>query len=145
MNKYICKFCGEEFDKCQILANHVRWKHIKPPKDNLIKARKKRVLEEQGTDIDYDVICHNCNIEFIVTEPSKKFPKKNKYFCSRSCANTREHSEETKNKIRQSINNKLETEPEYKEKCISNLRSVKNLRNSSKGEREIRKHLKDIW
>lgn len=47
----------------------------------------------------FAVKCHNCGKEFEVLEEESKFPKKEKYFCSRSCANTRHHSKETKEKI----------------------------------------------
>jgi hypothetical protein len=36
----------------------------------------------------YKVSCHKCNKEFEVEEREKLFPKKEKYFCSRSCANS---------------------------------------------------------
>lgn len=52
---------------------------------------------------DFLVDCKTCDKKFTVREREKKFPKKRKYFCSRSCANTRKHSEETKAKIRASV------------------------------------------
>ena len=143
--KYTCEYCDEEFDNAKIKANHIRWKHKKPSKDNLIKARHKRMINEQGVVTDYEVICNNCGVKFNVKEPSKKFPIKEKYFCSRSCANTREHSKETKDKISKSIIYKLNNDLEYREKCIQNLRGPNNSRCSSKGEREIRKYLKKIY
>lgn len=47
----------------------------------------------------FKVICSTCEKEFYVEEDENKFPKKKKYYCSRSCANKRQHSDETKHKI----------------------------------------------
>ena len=47
----------------------------------------------------FNVLCNKCNKEFDVEEREKIFPKKEKYYCSISCANSRNHSEETKEKI----------------------------------------------
>lgn len=55
---------------------------------------------------EFDVICKNCGKHFKVIEEELKFPiKGDKYFCCRSCANTRHHSEETKNKISKGVKN----------------------------------------
>lgn len=51
----------------------------------------------------FKVNCKKCNNEFEVEEREKLFPKKEFYNCSRSCANKREHSKETKEKIRNSL------------------------------------------
>ena len=49
---------------------------------------------------EFEVKCKNCGKLFTVIEEETKFPiKGDKYFCCRSCANTRHHSEETKLKI----------------------------------------------
>lgn len=49
---------------------------------------------------EFEVKCKNCGKIFTVIEEETKFPiKRDKYFCCRSCANTRHHSEETKKKI----------------------------------------------
>lgn len=55
---------------------------------------------------EYLVKCKNCGKEFFVNEEESKFPiKGDKYFCCRSCANTRHHSPETKMKISIGIKN----------------------------------------
>ena len=59
---------------------------------------------------EFEVKCKNCDKIFTVIEEETKFPiKGDKYFCCRSCANTRHHSEETKQKISKSINNFINT------------------------------------
>lgn len=62
-----------------------------------------RYDQQDGKLTDFTVTCHKCNKEFVVTEREKLFPQKNKYYCSRSCANSRNHSQETKNKTRITI------------------------------------------
>ena len=53
---------------------------------------------------EFEVICKNCRKKFIVIEEETKFPiKGDKYFCCKSCANTRHHSKETKEKISQGV------------------------------------------
>ena len=52
---------------------------------------------------EFTVKCERCGKEYIVNEREKLFPQKEKYFCSRSCANKRIHSKETKEKIRRTL------------------------------------------
>lgn len=55
---------------------------------------------------EFKVKCKNCCKEFTVIEEETKFPiKGDKYFCCRSCANTRHHSFTTKEKIKNSLLN----------------------------------------
>jgi len=63
-----------------------------------------RANNRYGEIKEYDVLCNNCGEEFKVKERERLYPMKNKYYCSRSCANSRVHSEETKDKIRKSVN-----------------------------------------
>lgn len=52
----------------------------------------------------FKVKCKNCGKEFEVFEEESKFPiKGDKYFCCKSCANTRHHSKETKEKISKGV------------------------------------------
>ena len=46
----------------------------------------------------FTVNCHKCDKEFEIEEFNVSEPKKEKYFCSRSCANSRSWSEEEKHK-----------------------------------------------
>ena len=50
----------------------------------------------------FKVQCFKCEKSFEVEEREFLFPQKKKYFCSRSCANTRIHSNQTIEKIRNS-------------------------------------------
>jgi hypothetical protein len=76
--------------------------------------------KHQGTDNankrygvlkDFNVNCKTCKTNFIVEEREKLFPKKKKYYCSRSCANKRVHSKETKNKIKKTLVESVGTLP----------------------------------
>ena len=52
----------------------------------------------------YNLICQKCGKEYSLELTESRFLKgKYKHFCSRSCANTRRHSTETKEKIKNSI------------------------------------------
>jgi len=59
------------------------------------------------------VNCFICNKEIEIREFNVDKPKKEKYFCSRSCANKRIHSKETKEKISKSLGGQ-----EYLRKCL---------------------------
>jgi len=89
-----CKHCNLEFnfDRNTDKANHSRHCDKNPSKNNsyknLKKAQNSRIDEKLGKLSDYEVVCDNCNKTFTVNEREKRFPSKEKYFCSRSCANS---------------------------------------------------------
>ncbi len=84
-----------------------------------------------GVVKDFEVSCEVCKNKFTVQEREKMFPKKEKYVCSRSCANKRIHSQETKNKIKNSLlnhyENREQTPNEFKKYKEPKLKIVKNL------------------
>lgn len=97
-----CKHCKQEFDLVgRVFSNHVRWcdKNPKSYGEALSSAKRKTDEEKLGHVTPFSVICALCDTPFEVLERSKQFPKKEKYFCSRKCANTRVHSKETKQKL----------------------------------------------
>lgn len=65
----------------------------------------------------FNVKCEICDINFNVKEREKKFPEKEKYFCSRSCANTRKHTTETKKKISDTLKIVTDKSPEISKIC----------------------------
>jgi len=89
----VCKHCGINFTgSTGEFANHVRWcpknpKADKYKKDNSIRGK---ALGNQrfGNYKEYTVICNSCNTNFQVRERELLFPSKEKYFCSRNCANS---------------------------------------------------------
>ena len=64
-----------------------------------IEYRKKLSVAGKKPKKIYDVVCLKCKKRFVVSEFVHKHPEKSKYFCSRSCANGRQHTDETKEKI----------------------------------------------
>lgn len=143
-----CNICGLEFNNHHLLANHIRWKH----KDNSnylnnLSLKTKSVFNEKYGDWILEKInCPNCNLEFEIRYRPKK--RKEKYFCSQSCAASfnnkkRTLSEDSKEKISKKIRNLWKDET-YRSKIICNLKKDEK-RYSSKGEREIRNILKNFY
>ncbi len=91
---WTCKHCNKEFDftRTTYKANHSRHCDSNPKKQESYKLLKIKLAERIDKDFgpltNYDVTCHTCNTDFIVEERSKSYPRKEKYFCSRSCANS---------------------------------------------------------
>ena len=87
MNK--CLYCGKDVKNkyCDVSCQN---KH-----QNSEKANRK-----YGELTSFKVLCNNCGKEFEVIEREKLFPMKLKYYCTKSCANTRNHSKETVKKIK---------------------------------------------
>lgn len=102
----ICKYCRSSFENIEgrIFSNHVRWCISNPNDTN--KNHNNGIDNKLGKLKDFIVECKKCKKEFSTTERSKQFPKKDNYYCSRSCANSRGvRSEETKDKIRLKLQN----------------------------------------
>jgi hypothetical protein len=103
---YKCNTCSLKFDNRFVLANHVRWNH----KDNTKYVEKIRDIKNKEFDdklgkfIVANFKCSNdkCNNDVHINHRSKTQIKK-KIFCSRSCANTRNLSDDTKSKISESL------------------------------------------
>jgi endogenous inhibitor of DNA gyrase (YacG/DUF329 family) len=107
MKERICRWCEEKFEDMggRIFSNHVRWCSKNPERN---KTDFRSIMEEvkakkNGKHKNFVVKCLTCETDFTVKEREKLFPQREKYFCSRSCANTKKHSEETKKKIKKSV------------------------------------------
>lgn len=110
---YVCKYCNKEFKKYQSLAAHLSHCKLNPNynaekdknrqnKRNITKKIKLKLIEQ--TRKIRKLICIRCGKEYELNLTDKEFEnKKYSKFCSRSCANSRQHSEETKRKISQSL------------------------------------------
>jgi len=96
MKIYTCEDCDLNFKTFQAKANHVRWKH----KDNSEYLAKLRASGPRIKRITETIKCKKCAKPFEVTYLMGK--KEHKEHCTRSCANSRVHTDESKNKIRQS-------------------------------------------
>jgi len=137
----ICLICGESFENHSLYANHMRWVHIKSDKKNLKLAAIKENEKRHGKWIYEKTKC-KCGKDIDIKYRENK--RKEKYYCSRSCANKKKHTQDTKNKISMSVKNYMVNNPEFKTKCLENLRKDEK-RFSSKGEREIRNKLKLLY
>lgn len=98
MKKIQCNICGEEFDKVQLKANHIRWKHT----DNTEFLKKQSSLSKSSNEkrhgkwVSETINCYKCNN---ITEIKyREGKKKSKYYCSRKCANSRKFSYESQQK-----------------------------------------------
>jgi hypothetical protein len=140
---YNCEICNLDFKTFQGKANHVRWNHkdkefYEKTIKKLSEATTKRNEITFGKWVDEKVKCHKC--ENMVDVRYREDKKKDKYFCSVSCANTRSHSDETKKKISESISKRWE-EGVFDETTAKNHLKQSRLF-SSKNERMILKHFK---
>ena len=107
-----CKHCKNKFDlEPKIFANHVRWCEDRPDKENdianITKGIKNRFDLKLGIKKDFNVECAKCGTGFIVNEREFQFPKKEKYFCGRSCANSRDWKNDKYKESNEQRNNSL--------------------------------------
>lgn len=119
----ICPYCNEHLlMNKRAFANHVRWCKKNPKYEQILNSTQRHIskslndlyLKRRGQLKEFHVNCYKCGKDFIVKEYENYFPTKEKYFCSRKCANTHELSQETKQKIRQSIINYYKINSNYK-------------------------------
>lgn len=108
----VCPHCGEHLlMNKRAFANHVRWCKKNPKYEEIRKStveKVKKALEdkitsEKGELKKFKVTCAKCGREFEVEEREKDFPSKEKYYCSRACANSHERTEESRRKTSQSL------------------------------------------
>lgn len=91
---WTCKHCNETFDfyRATDKANHSRHCDKNPKKLDSYKNIKikvnERIESELGPIRQFEVVCFTCSSEFLVEEREKQFPLKERYFCSRNCANS---------------------------------------------------------
>jgi hypothetical protein len=148
---YLCKDCNLEFKSFQNKANHIRWYHKSEDFYNAsadilsIKAKLSNELRF-GKIIKETIDCYKCseqiNIEF------REGKRKEKYFCSRQCANSRTHSTASKHKTSLKVKSLWES-GHYDDTTANNWKKLPK-QFSSKREREIVEFFKnyypeDIW
>ena len=130
MNK--CLQCGNEVKNkfCNTSCQN-RYQKRKPT----IEQCKKGQLTRYGEFKKFVVICKTCEKEFEVTEREKLHPQKEKYYCSRGCANSHIRTEESKLKISNSIKKLIENgnapgflSNEYRLKLILKSKLIKPIK-----------------
>lgn len=100
--KYICEYCGKQCKNGQSLGGHVVNCNNNPKKQLFhIKAG----ISNKAKKVLHYVQCKKCGVIFLL-ELTPKALASGKYtkYCSRSCANSRQHSEQIKKKISYSLN-----------------------------------------
>lgn len=127
-----CPICGNEKpDKNKFCSFTCRNKWINSrknyPLQGLAIAKTKALLFPKK---DFDVICSTCGVSFCVRERVEKFPLKEKYFCSRSCANTRNHTVAVKKKISSALQKRYQN--------LSIEEKIKRVTGSTCGKRIFR-------
>jgi len=143
---YKCEDCKLEFESFQAKANHIRWHHT----DNTEYYKKSSaaaILANEkvyGKWLEEETKCSNSGCDNIVSIKYREGKKKEKYFCSRSCANSRgKRSLETKNKIRLGVKTAWKNEVYDNESYYKKI--SKNKYFSSKKEREISAFFKEKY
>lgn len=139
MSNSICPHCNKEIQgNKKVFANHVRW-CVKNPKyleikNNTIYKIKKHYIEKFGEYKDFEVCCEKCGKIFVVNEQEKLHPIKKHYYCSKSCSNTRILTDETKQKISNSLNlsDKINHKKEYIHICPYCNKEYKTFRKNKK-------------
>jgi hypothetical protein len=122
--KCCCVECGKEYTARGIHTHYER-SHGTPDQrakyssgfngkyDNVgyrqqIKERKAIYFNETLGEVKrFHVRCYHCDNDMYVDERESKFPSKDKYFCSRSCANTRTISDSHKLRTKVTLLRKL--------------------------------------
>lgn len=110
-----CQYCNKEFKNIFALNAHYQHCEHSPSyagltKEELIKRNKKGAETYKSRHPElfekhiYTFICPKCQKEYQVELTEAEF-KRGDYrkFCSRKCANSRAHTDETKQKIRESL------------------------------------------
>lgn len=113
---YICEYCKKEFKKQQSLAAHKRHCKLNPNFDEekyrkiLSESAKKgyTTFKQNNKEIfekhTYKCICQKCGKEYNVELTEQQYNKKQfSKFCSKSCSNSHVVSNQTKQKISQSL------------------------------------------
>jgi len=100
------------------------------------------------------LICKKCGKEYVLNLTDKEFEnKKYSKFCSKSCASSRPHSNETKEKIRNSVKKKILMHPELcknqytgpnKEYYISKIKTLNKDQKQNYSNPENYKHVSEL-
>ncbi len=91
---WTCKHCNLEFnfERTTDKGNHARYCDKNPNKQLSAKKNKERNTAlhnaKFGVITDFSVQCVTCAKAFVVSERANLHPQKEKYFCSRVCANS---------------------------------------------------------
>jgi len=93
-----CLNCGKSVKNkyCGVSCQNFHQQKGKKKKKESIQKRTQTKMKKWK---EFEVSCHTCNIQFTIKEYNVEKPKKEKYFCSRSCSNVRVWTEEKRKKL----------------------------------------------
>lgn len=99
-----CLNCGKDVKNkyCGVSCQN---SHQQKGKKKNKKSIEKRTQTKKNKWVIFEVSCHSCNNLFTVKEYNVGKPKKEKYFCSRTCSNIRTWTKEGKEKLSKSAKN----------------------------------------
>ena len=104
-------------NKCLNCGKHVKNKYCGFACQNMHQGEA-RAIARYGEYKLFAVECNKCKTTFEVKEREKLFPQKDIYHCSRACANSRIHTQDTKDKIAKTLRKNPIIEKRIKEKKI---------------------------
>jgi hypothetical protein len=103
-NIKICEICGFQTENGKIMSNHKRWKHIYPKDSEEYLIFLDKIIKKSSKRKEFTCICSTCKKEFKIELTENEFNKRTKFFCSRSCANSRgPRSEDFKRKVSEKL------------------------------------------
>ena len=89
-----CKHCEKSFESYSTSqkGNHSRWCKSNPRYKEIVaksvQSGRRQADTKYGSFKEYVVKCVTCSSDITIKEREKLFPSKDKYHCSRSCANS---------------------------------------------------------
>lgn len=87
---------------------------------------KDHYIKKFGEIKDFEVKCSSCGKLFFVKEREKRFPQREVYYCSRSCANRRIRTDEIKNKISISVRKNYNSSERKRQRDLFKVANICN-------------------
>lgn len=117
MKTYICECCGKEHDGSygsgRFCSKHCRAVYVGRKQCQLNSKLNAERQKIRNPVKEYSFACDKCGKTFIKKLKLTEYPKylQKKHFCSSFCAHSREHSEEQRQKISESLKQKNANKP----------------------------------
>lgn len=117
MKEYKCKYCGKVFNSANAIGGHTTYCKENPNREknckicsNAQKTYVSNTHRPKSPIYEYKCTCEKCGTEYIVNITQSQFDK-GKYpkYCSSSCSHSRPQTNETREKIRNSVIKSNET------------------------------------
>lgn len=148
-----CKYCLENIETTsgRSFSNHVRWcdknpkiSHYRKNKNLSSALQKRSALKVK----QFNVVCESCDVEFTLNETEKRHARRKKFFCSRSCANSRKNSKAWNTAVASESHSMTQKQrwcdPEYRARMAEHRAKQPKIF-TSKNERDIVKYIKEKY